>query len=92
MFPNGVVAVVTATISPSAATVPIGIANALGATQSGGADPLTATGGTITALPLALMSLSCNPDYADLRREHHLYSNPNSGRPIRRQHGLDLQQ
>ena len=60
-IPNGVVAVVTATVSPSATTVPIGIANALGATQSGGSDPLAATGGTITALPLALMSLSCNP-------------------------------
>ncbi len=58
---NGVVAVVTATISASTTTTSIGIANALGATQSGAADPIAATGGTITALPLGVASLSCNP-------------------------------
>ena len=59
---NGVVAVVTATISPSTTATYIGIANALGATQSASADPITATGGTITTVvPLSLTSLSCNP-------------------------------
>ncbi len=59
---NGVVAVVTATISPSTTATYIGIANALGATQSASAEAITATGGTITTVvPLSLTSLSCNP-------------------------------
>ncbi len=59
---NGVVVVVTATLSPSTNTTSIVITNALGATPSGGSDPLTATGGTITTLlPMAVTSLSCNP-------------------------------
>ena len=59
---NGVVAVVTATMSSSATAASIGITNALGATQSASADPITATGGTITTVvPLGLTSLSCNP-------------------------------
>ena len=54
--------VVTATLSPSTNTTSIVITNALGATPSGGSDPLTATGGTITTLlPMAVTSLSCNP-------------------------------
>jgi hypothetical protein len=62
LIQNGVVAVVTATLSPSTATTSIAIANALGATPSASSDPLSATGGTITTtLPLALTSLSCSP-------------------------------
>src|ERR1039457_1346129 len=58
---NGVVAVVTATISPSTTATYIGIANALGATQSASSEAITATGGTITTVvPLSLTSLSCN--------------------------------
>jgi hypothetical protein len=60
---NGVVAVVTATISPNTTATAINIANALGATQSASADPIAATGGTITTVvPLSLTSLSCNPN------------------------------
>ena len=59
---NGVVAVVTATISPSTTATSIAIANALGATQSASAEAITATGGTITTVvPLSLTFLSCNP-------------------------------
>ena len=59
---NGIVAVVTVTISPGTTTTAIGITNALGATPSGGTEPITATGGTITTMaPLSLTILSCNP-------------------------------
>jgi hypothetical protein len=61
-IPNGVVAVISATIAPGTTTASIGITNALGATPSGGLDPITATGGTITTLaPVSVTSLSCNP-------------------------------
>lgn len=59
---NGVVAVVTATISASTPAASISITKALGATPSGGAAPISATGGTITAVvPISLTFLTCNP-------------------------------
>ncbi|HUD98907.1 MAG TPA: hypothetical protein VMR62_04995, partial [Bryobacteraceae bacterium] len=44
-----------------AASVSLGITNAMGATQSGGAVAITGTGGTITALPLSVSAVTCNP-------------------------------
>jgi hypothetical protein len=62
MIQNGVVAVATATLSPSTTTTSIAITNALGATPSANSDPLSATGGTVTTiLPLILTSLNCSP-------------------------------
>jgi hypothetical protein len=53
---NGVVAVVSVTISPGTTSASIGITNALGATRSAGAEQIVATGGTITAvMPLGLL-------------------------------------
>ena len=60
-IPNGVVASVSVTISSTAASVSLGITNAMGATQSGGAVAITGTGGTITALPLSVSAVTCNP-------------------------------
>ena len=61
LIPNGIVASVSVTISSTAASVPLGITNAMGATQSGGAVAITGTGGTITALPLGVSAVTCNP-------------------------------
>jgi hypothetical protein len=62
MIHNGVVAVVNATISPGTTVASISVTSALGATQSGSAVPIAATGGTITTSePLSLTLLTCNP-------------------------------
>ena len=59
---NGVVAIVTATISPGTTVASIGVTGALGAAQSGSAVPITATGGTITTIVSpSLTLLACNP-------------------------------
>lgn len=55
---NGVVAVVTVTVS---AATTINVTNALSASIGGKAIATTATGGTVTTVPLSLTSLSCNP-------------------------------
>jgi hypothetical protein len=58
---NGVVAVVTATISVGTTVASIGVIGALGATQSGTGTTITATGGTITTIVSpSLTLLTCN--------------------------------
>jgi len=59
---NGVVAVVTATISPGAPTAAIAVTNALGATPPGIAVPILALGGTIvTSTSRSFSTLTCSP-------------------------------
>ncbi|MGD0361579.1 MAG: DUF4082 domain-containing protein [Bryobacteraceae bacterium] len=61
VMPDGVIAVMTATMSPASSGTTIGITSALGASASASPIQTTATGGTITVLPLSLASFSCNP-------------------------------
>ena len=60
---NGVVAVLTVTLSAASSGTTISVANPLGASASASAIQTTATGGTITitGVPSTLTSLSCNP-------------------------------
>ena len=58
---NGVVAVLTVTMSATSPGTTINVTNPLASSAAGGAIQTTATGGTITALPLSVASLSCNP-------------------------------
>ena len=62
LIPTGLMAVVTVTISAGTTATSINITGALGATPSGGTEPIAATGGTITTIPpLGLTLLTCNP-------------------------------
>src|ERR1022692_1362799 len=59
---NGVVAVLTVTLSAASSGATISVTNALSASTAGSAIQTTATGGTITTgVPLSLTSLRCNP-------------------------------
>ena len=59
---NGVVAVVTATLSPATSGTAISVTNALSASAAATAIPTTATGGTIAVGgTFSLTSLICNP-------------------------------
>ena len=60
IIPNGVVAVLTVTLSAGTSGTTIGVSNALGSSAAGSAIQVTATGGTIVPPPAAA-SLSCNP-------------------------------
>jgi hypothetical protein len=57
---NGVIAVLTLTISPATSGTGIGVTNALSTSVAGDAIPTTATGGAIVVVP-EVASLSCNP-------------------------------
>ena len=57
---NGVVAVLTVTVSTAASGTAINISNALGTSVAGSAIPITATAGNIF-MPPGASSLSCNP-------------------------------
>ena len=62
LIQNGVIAVVTATLSATSSGTTINVTNALSTSAAGSAIQTTATGGTIaTIVPLSLTSLSCNP-------------------------------
>ncbi len=61
---NGVVAVVTATLTSSATTALIGVPSALGASLAGASVAVSTTGGTITipsTAPVTVSSLFCSP-------------------------------
>jgi len=61
---NGVVAVLSVTLSAASSGTTISVSNPLGASASAGAIQTTATGGTVTittGAPLSPTSLSCNP-------------------------------
>ncbi len=59
---NGVIAVVTATLSATSSGATINVTNALSTSAAGSAVQTTAAGGTIAAIvPLSLTSLNCNP-------------------------------
>ena len=60
-IPNGVVAVVNITLATTASTTAIGITNPLGSSPAGQLIPVTATGGAVTVVPLALSALTCSP-------------------------------
>ena len=60
---NGVVAVLTMTMSANATNSTIGVANVVSTSTTGLSIPATATGGTITTGgPLSLTQLSCSPN------------------------------
>jgi hypothetical protein len=59
---NGVIAVLTVTLSAATSGTTINVTNALSTSAAGSAILTTGTGGTITTvMPLSLTSLSCNP-------------------------------
>ena len=61
---DGVVAVISVTLSATASTIPIGVSNAAGASLVGVAIPVSATGSTITIpqpVALTVSSLACSP-------------------------------
>ena len=59
---NGVVAVLTVTMSAASSGTTINVTNPVSTSAAGGKIPAEATGGTITtSLPLGLTALSCNP-------------------------------
>ena len=61
-IPNVVIATVSATISPTASSAPIGITNAMAVAPSGAPISAGGTGGTISvSVPITVTSLSCNP-------------------------------
>ena len=61
LIQNGVVAVLTVTLSPTSPGTTISLNNSLGSSAAGSAIQANATGGTIAVLPLSLTTLSCNP-------------------------------